>query len=132
MSGFDDRSRTTDETINWFKAFVKHYLEHAVYLPVKIKEFHDDCEMCRSKLRNTAKKSDKNPGASLRGDPDSTISYSTILCFLGKHDECCRDYVLEIEQIEIRCLCKCHENTLPSERKRGKAAGGRSMKGSGR
>lgn len=108
-----EQTRTTIERAT---RIFNHYIEHVVDVQAKIKKFDKDCEMCEIELRRIAKKSDEEPEGKLIGEPQSIISHTTILCFLGEHNECCRYYVIEKEQIKIECLCNCHTNYRKSKR----------------
>lgn len=112
MSETKLQSDSFDENIAYLHRYLEHMKNHIVDIPVKIKHFDDKCERCQAELRRIKKKSDPDRYAELKGQPQAVLSHSTILCFLGMHKECCRDYVLEGEQIQVKCRCACHDEPL--------------------
>lgn len=104
--------------------FTKHLRDHVLFFPVKIKEYHDDCNLCQNEMRRIVKRSDKDTsGVALKGRPSAIISLSTVLCFVGMHEECCKNYVLDSEQIRLQCLCHCHDKENEGKRSTAKNAG---------
>jgi len=111
MSETKLQSDKFDENIAYLHRYIEHMKDHIVDVPVKIKKFDNKCERCQAELRRIKKRSDHDRIGVLKGQPEAILSFSTILCFLGMHKECCRDYVLEAEQIEVKCRCSCHDES---------------------
>src|SRR5437773_6881075 len=111
MLASENQDLTHEQTMQRLKVigrFLSHHCDHVVGLPAKIVKFDAECEACQSELRRIAKSSDKAPPGHLKGDALATVIHTTILCFLGKHDECLKNYVIESESIAVRCICSCH------------------------
>lgn len=72
------------------------------------------------------KLSDQLLGVDLKGKALATVAFTTVLCHLQMHDECSKNYAMEIELVEFRCTCKCHDKQPKRE---GKLRKDRSRKG---
>ena len=114
MSDLKEQSDKFDESLGILARYTTHIREHVVEFAIKIKHFDKDCEACQAEFRRISKKSEKHSSAKLEGEPHAIVSFLTILCFLGMHDECNRNYVLENEKVKLECLCSCH--TKPREK----------------
>lgn len=112
---------TFDETmahLDKIGRFLEHYAKHTVNIQAKIKAFDKDCEMCQGELKRIARKSDNDPPSLWKGTPDAKVAHTTILCFLGEHNECCKYYIMEDEKIQVECLCECHLSKTKAKQRR--------------
>lgn len=115
-TGPDRPSSSGSETLDEVRQYLDHELEHVLIFPVMIKRFDRDCKICQILFDRIEKKSSqKHATASLEGKPIAIIQYTTILCAIGMHDECGKDYVMTNSKIESSCLCECHQ-TKPLEK----------------
>ena len=89
-------------------SLLHHCNNHVYKLSVKTVQFEQTCEWCQLELKRMMKKSDNPVPVALDGKPVAAVSMTTVLCALGMHQECGRDYVLTQQFITIHCLCQCH------------------------
>ena len=87
---------------------LRHCNRHVYMLSLKTVQFEQTCEWCQQELKRMAKQSDNPVPVALERKPLASVSMTTVLCALGMHQECGKDYVLTQEFITIHCMCECH------------------------